>query len=424
MPMNPMFPSLYDLQPTRQPESGVLDLSALFGRKKQFDPTIQEHRPQLSAIEQGIMTGAYKDDEIASFAQRNPAAAPLIQQALQKRDIYRRNFQPAVSPNPVTEGEIIGSNLGAKTIDPNAQVSSYDQSRLKEAREGRESKVNLQGLVNDLIGAGQVDEATKLSTRLGEKEHRANSLTYAKIAEGYPPDYPDHLIPKDVAARILARSASPVVISTPTGNYAYPRGGVPGNPTNVPAYTPRPERAPEGVKESLAHNETNLQRVIDILDATDPNASKETKDRLRAQGISHDPSATGLKGILPDLILNRVDPQGTSVRVLIGDLSSMVIKDRSGAAVTAAEFPRLRRFIPDEKDNADTVRVKVRGFYRELSRMNDEIRKGYTPEQGYVPLPASSRQQDKPSTQPQSGPYDDAEKERRYQAFKRRQLGK
>ena len=36
-----------------------------------------------------------------------------------------------------------------------------------------------------------------------------------------------------------------------------------------------------------------------------------------------------------------------------------VIHSRSGAAVTAAEFPRLAPFIPSEKDDADTVKDLV-----------------------------------------------------------------
>lgn len=39
----------------------------------------------------------------------------------------------------------------------------------------------------------------------------------------------------------------------------------------------------------------------------------------------------------------------------------MVIHDRSGAAVTAAEFPRLA-FIPSPTDDAETVQKKLRQF--------------------------------------------------------------
>jgi len=92
--------------------------------------------------------------------------------------------------------------------------------------------------------------------------------------------------------------------------------------------------------------------------------------RIRGAGEAarSNPSATGpIKGFindkLPDALLQWFDPDGTVSRAKIAELSSAVIHDRSGAAVTAAEFPRLRPFIPQIGDTPETVQAKLKQFY-------------------------------------------------------------
>lgn len=64
-------------------------------------------------------------------------------------------------------------------------------------------------------------------------------------------------------------------------------------------------------------------------------------------------------------IQNRIDTQGTALRALIADIGSLKIHDRSGAAVTAAEFPRLKPFIPTISDDPETVKTKLLNFRKE-----------------------------------------------------------
>jgi hypothetical protein len=69
-------------------------------------------------------------------------------------------------------------------------------------------------------------------------------------------------------------------------------------------------------------------------------------------------------------VLQRMDPQGTDARAALADLGSLVIHERSGAAVTAAEFPRLMPFIPKINDDPETVKKKLKRFvqiYREVA---------------------------------------------------------
>lgn len=95
-----------------------------------------------------------------------------------------------------------------------------------------------------------------------------------------------------------------------------------------------------------------------------------------------DKNATGLKGYLPDVILQRQDPEGIDTRAAIADLGSLVIHDRSGAAVTALEFPRLQPFIPSSKDDPTTARKKLNRFVMEYKNIVDEQIEFYK-ESGY-----------------------------------------
>ena len=86
--------------------------------------------------------------------------------------------------------------------------------------------------------------------------------------------------------------------------------------------------------------------------------------------LNSDPNATGAKSVIPDFALNRIDKKGIDARAAIGNLSSMVIRDRSGAAVTAAEFPRLRPFLPSLYDDYETIKKKLASFYKVIQEEN------------------------------------------------------
>jgi hypothetical protein len=66
----------------------------------------------------------------------------------------------------------------------------------------------------------------------------------------------------------------------------------------------------------------------------------------------------------------RIDPQGIAVRAAIANIGSMIIHDRSGAAVTAAESPRLKPFIPSVRDTAAAIRIKLTKLRAALVDMN------------------------------------------------------
>jgi hypothetical protein len=104
-----------------------------------------------------------------------------------------------------------------------------------------------------------------------------------------------------------------------------------------------------------------------------------------------DQNATGVKGYLPNAWLNRMDGAGVDTRAAIADLGSLVIHDRSGAAVTAAEFPRLAPFIPQATDDRATVEKKLRRFVDVYQQETDAYAQTYSKEQGYRDNPVLKR---------------------------------
>lgn len=115
--------------------------------------------------------------------------------------------------------------------------------------------------------------------------------------------------------------------------------------------------------ESVRENAQQLAQVIKALGMM----RGET-----VEGQAGDPEATGWKGLLPNIILQRIDPEGNPTRAQVGNVGSLRIKQRSGGAVPAAEMARLKPFIPNETDTADTARQKLGLFATEYAKMLEE----------------------------------------------------
>lgn len=175
---------------------------------------------------------------------------------------------------------------------------------------------------------------------------------------------------------------SPVAAVDENGNPVYLQPGRRGGPPSViQGYTPPAEKLksiPVSVATAILDNEKSLAQLDRALALTSGAGTADSKA---------DRSATGLKGFLPDVILNRADPSGVAARAEIGDIGSMIIHDRSGAAVTAAESPRLKPFIPLITDDAETLKKKLNRLKAEVTAMHRGILEFYSEDQGYKPLP-------------------------------------
>jgi len=159
---------------------------------------------------------------------------------------------------------------------------------------------------------------------------------------------------------VVQTDAGPLVFNTRT-NQATPIIG-----PNGQAVGPKLRDVPGTVRKTLFENDAALRKVDDALAA-----------------VKKYPEALGVSNYLGDTIRQRTDPDGVNARALVADIGSLKIHDRSGAAVTASETPRLKPFIPSATDDEATVNKKLNLFKQEYTAIQQDIRETYSREQGY-----------------------------------------
>lgn len=145
--------------------------------------------------------------------------------------------------------------------------------------------------------------------------------------------------------------------------------------------SPQLKPLPVMVNKGIIENTQAVQKIDQALDLLDKA-----------------PNSTGMKGYLPNVALNRMYPEGTETRAIISDIGSLKLHDRSGAAVSASESPRLMPFIPLATDDAVTAKKKLGLFKQEYLREQEAINQAYSKDQGYTPSPLLSQQ---PTQSPQ-----------------------
>lgn len=148
---------------------------------------------------------------------------------------------------------------------------------------------------------------------------------------------------------------------------------IPGRGTAqfIPAEQP-PAQPPTQMASGMLENVNSLRQARAALDA----ATQRPQSFGLLQGVAN----------LAPGVLERMDPAGVAARAAVGNLSSLVIHDRSGAAVTVAEFPRLRPFIPQVGDPPEVVRTKLERFVSEYEAVLRDQYSAYGPAAGYRPL--------------------------------------
>ena len=179
---------------------------------------------------------------------------------------------------------------------------------------------------------------------------------------------------------------SPVAATDAAGNAVFLQPGKTGNaPSVIAGYTPPVEKLrpiPPTINTAIIGNQTagnQLDRAIALLSGKN------------LPGMVGDVNATGMKGYVPTGLLNRFDPQGVSARAEIADIGSLKLHDRSGAAVTASESPRLMPFIPLTTDDNATALKKLGRLKLEVENESKAMRDIYSKEQGYKENPVLNK---------------------------------
>ena len=135
---------------------------------------------------------------------------------------------------------------------------------------------------------------------------------------------------------------------------------------------------PAAQSKAWINNNTALNRIDETL-----------------QLIEDNPDAFGAQNYLPDALTQRLPGQsfggGVGTRAPVADIGSLKIHDRSGAAVTVGEMPRLVPFIPKTTDTSGVVATKLKNLKREFELMNNEI-VNYAGDMGYKAPTSAPRQ--------------------------------
>lgn len=133
------------------------------------------------------------------------------------------------------------------------------------------------------------------------------------------------------------------------------------------------ENPPEGALKAARENNLALRKIDDTLSA-----------------LGAAPGAIGPQNMIPGVTTVRNwtgSPEDIRLRALVADVGSLKIHDRSGAAVTVSEYPRLAPFVPSANDLPHVARAKLSEFQREYRAVQAEMAAEYTRERGYKPSP-------------------------------------
>ena len=123
--------------------------------------------------------------------------------------------------------------------------------------------------------------------------------------------------------------------------------------------------------------------------------------------VKEAPDSLGWKTVVPDALLSRLDPGGVATRAATGALSAEEVHRLSGAAVSPAEFDRLRPFMPSKMDSAEAAMDKMTELRKRMLVIQQVHAQGPTqaggragPPAGATPAPAAAIQmlQNNPGT--------------------------
>jgi hypothetical protein len=180
------------------------------------------------------------------------------------------------------------------------------------------------------------------------------------------------LLAKEI--RIPASGEGGASKGRPPVGYRYDASGenlevIPGGPADKQE---KLKPIPANINTAISTNDMSIKRIQEALDL-----------------IKKNPDAIGLKNLLPGQALDRMDPKGVAARSAIGDIGSLVIHERSGAAVSASEMQRLN-FIPTPTDRADNAKTKLEAMLRYAKLNQQGLTETYAEDQGYKPNPTIS----------------------------------
>jgi len=362
------------------------------------------------------MKGMSQVNALTTQRLQNQAANMEIQNALAEQEAYKNSATPQEA-----QQNLMRAGFGKSALAIGKNLAEVDKTRAETGRIGAElteKNMNImrertkdilqnpsnenyiahmqEGVRDGLVTPEQARRAVQIYTAIPPNQR----VAYLQQGLAKQEDiYKNNTISKtdqarlDQAARFHADTQNrPQYMQTDAGLVALPNVLAKGQaPSGVLVTGPNGENLGRPLKDipavasrAIIENESALNKVKRAIDLN------EGKEITLPSGdkIQGSETATGFfKGLTPQVILNDWDPKGVDTRAFIADIGSLKIHDRSGAAVTASETPRLKPFIPSISDSKETAAKKLIQFKAEYEDMQNSFAEMYSREQGYRPNP-------------------------------------
>ncbi|MDT8332992.1 hypothetical protein RQ831_18220 [Roseomonas gilardii] len=317
-------------------------------------------------------------------------------QALEQRQFQLSQAQAAVAAR--REDAQQRTTERRQDMDERARVRREDQEIRRQERledrgnanptYGNSLEGRALGVVEDLsdkIRSGQAtaDEVRRYQSSVAVLQQEKIAPDGTRIT----PRLPGYAPGQDEVQRIYgppASGATPQGAPGQPGTTAPPvaAGGAPGAPapqaglpTAAGGVQEGTKTAPESAQKAMLENVQGIGKIDRALSVVE-----------KAPGATG--TVAGLLNSIPGGVADNWSPkESVDARAAIADVGSIVIHDRSGAAVTASEFPRLRPFIPAVSDSPEVVKTKLQRFKQEYQSILRDQYEFYGPGQGYRQLP-------------------------------------
>ena len=265
-----------------------------------------------------------------------------------------------IAKNPAAAQQILGQMVQAKVIDP-----KYAQQVLTSASQAPDpAQFWMQG-ANAAISAK--DKLTLQMQQRGQDLTRQSAIDSNTTAQG-------NLAVNQQRLALEQNAPKGQVVQTDSGTMLVdPRTGEarPVTSGGVPVQKPGKD-IPANVNKSIIDNQQSLGKI----------------DRA-IESITSNPKALGLQYAIPgaETVGQYIDSEGVPTRAAVADVGSLVLHDRSGAAVTVSEFPRLKPFIPTASDDPKAAVAKLRQLRKAMAEEADLLSQTYSKEQGFKESP-------------------------------------
>jgi hypothetical protein len=347
----PVMPSQAPAPPQGAPQRGAGDTVMIGGRSFSMPAIMQamtDPDPQVSQTARTLFAAAQSQE-------RESFSAPQAVQ--QNGETVMVQFG-----NRGTQRVVPGMTPARERSQPDRDRARYADLAGRQDSLTPSERIELEAVAKAVFGADNVQVGPSGIAVLPAPRPGMVSRDTMPASQGASPDG----LARPSNDAMAGASASPV--QRPPQQVALPDGRT---AQYIPAEQPQAQ-PPATMASAMLNNAASLRSARVALDLVN--------QRPQSFGLS-----AGLQNMAPGL-LERTDPEGTAARAAVANLGSLVIHDRSGAAVTASEFPRLRPFIPQVGDPPEVVKTKLTAFAREYEDLLKDQYSAFGPNSGYRPL--------------------------------------